>query len=67
MNKNTHLVLLWMQSGTCVDLIVRWNGELRFVQDLKFKDAYETPALWHLAIKQLLDESDEVYVVFHDD
>jgi hypothetical protein len=66
-SKNTHLVLLWMQSATCVDLIVRFNGELRFVQDICFKDAYETPALWHMAIKKIIDHCAEVYVVFHDD
>lgn len=66
-NKNTHLILLWMQSGTCVDLVVRHNGELKFVQDLKFKDTYPSDTAWHLAIKELLDASEEVYVVFHRD
>lgn len=67
MNKNTHLMLLWIQSHHCVDLIVRHKGDLKFVQDLKFKDAYTNQREWHMAIKQLLDESDEVYVVFHDE
>lgn len=67
MSKNTHLILLWMQSTTCVDLIVRFNGELRFVQDLCFKDAYPTDREWRLAVKQVLDHSAECWVVFHED
>lgn len=66
-NKNTHLMLLWIQSQICVDLIVRWNGNLKFVQDVCFKDAYPNMRAWHMAVKELLDESDEVWVVFHDE
>lgn len=66
-NKNTHLMLLWIQSHICVDLVVRWDGELRFVQDICFKDAYKNQREWHTAIKELLDDSNEVWVVFHDD
>jgi len=65
MSKNTHLVLLWMNERSCVDLIVKHEGVLRFVQDLRFKEEYATPCLWHMAIKSLLDQSEEVWVVFH--
>jgi uncharacterized protein YPO0396 len=66
-SKNTHLMLLWIRTDICVDLIVRWHGQLRFVQDIIFKDVYSNAREWHMAVKELLDDSDEVYIVFHDD
>jgi hypothetical protein len=66
-SKNTHLMLLWMNPHICVDLIVRWDGALRFVQDIEFRSRYATPETWHYSIKKLLDNSDEVWVVFHED
>lgn len=67
MDKNTHLMLLWIRKDICVDLIVRWSGSLKFVQDVCFKDAYKNTHEWNTAIKELLDDSDEVWVVFHAD
>lgn len=66
-NKNTHLMLLWIQPHHCVDLVVRWNGELKFVQEVCFKDAYQNQREWQMAIKEVLDQCTEVWVVFHGD
>lgn len=66
-SKTTHLMVLWMNPHRCVDLVVRWNGVLKLVQDVEFRSAYPTEYAWRTAIKRLIDNSDEVWVVFHLD
>lgn len=61
------LVLLWSNSNVCVDLVVRYDGRLRLVQDICFRDAYESVLAYHRAIKELLDDATEVWVVYHYD
>ena len=67
LNKNAHLVLLWRESSVCVDLVVRWKGELELVQNVCFKDAYPSDTAWCLAIQDVLDQCTEVWVVHHED
>jgi hypothetical protein len=66
-DQNMRLVLLWSRSNVCVDLIVRYDGRLRMVQDICFRDAYDSVLEFYRAIKELLDDATETWVVYHYD
>lgn len=66
-NHASRQVLLWAkQTHDCFDFVV-WDGQdARMIQDLCFKDAYETTADWYVAIQQILqDKSRTVLIVRH--
>jgi len=66
-NHNVRLVHLCTRPSRCVDLIVRYEGRLSLVQDICFKDTFSSISAQHMAIKCLLDNSHEVFVVYHQD
>jgi hypothetical protein len=67
-NHNMRLVRMWARSDeTCVDLVV-WcetSHSFRMAQDICFVDAYADAAAWRRAVYDLIEGSEEVWVVTH--
>jgi hypothetical protein len=69
-NHNMRLLREWARNAeTCVDLVV-WCEEsksFRMVQDICFVDAYPDAAAWRKAVYELIENSEEVWVVRHSE
>jgi len=68
-NHTMRHVLMWSKSDLCVDLVVQYEGELRLIQDIVFKDAYSSASEWHQAVYAFLamNKDKSVWIVTHLD
>ena len=68
-NHDARLVFRWARDPVGMEIVV-WNEEsmsYRMIQDLCFKDSYETSVEWYLAIQKRIRGAKGVWVVFHGD
>jgi hypothetical protein len=59
------LSLLWMRED--VDIVVRLGDGYTLVQDLIFRDQYDSVEAWHKACRHEIMNNPEVWIVYHED
>lgn len=65
-NHRTRQAFLWARHDD-VDIVVKDGNGYKMVQDLFFKDAYDTDADWRRAVMEWIASCQEVWVVYHDE
>jgi hypothetical protein len=58
--------LLWMRDDA-VDVVVGCGDGYTLVQDLIFRDQYDSVEDWHKACQKEIMNNPEVWIVYHDD
>lgn len=64
-NHKLRLSLLWMRDDA-VDVVVRYEGGYILVQDLLFRENYDSVEAWQKACQQEILTNPEVWVVIHE-
>jgi len=58
--------LMWARD-TGVDVVVREEGNYKLIQDMFFKDAFDSDAEWREKCMEWIRHSAEVWIVIHDE
>lgn len=56
---------LRMWARECIDIVIWYDDRWRLIQDVVFKDAYESDVAWRAAILDVLKTNHNYNIVFH--
>ena len=60
------LGLLWARNSE-VDVVIREGNDYKLVQDIFFKDQFDSDTEWREKCMEWIAHSEEVWVVYHDE
>ena len=65
-NHRLRQALLWARSDD-VDVVIREDGRFVLIQDLIFREKYDSVEEWRQACQEWITNSSEVFLVFHEE
>ena len=65
-NHRTRQALLWARRDD-VDAVIREGDSYKMVQDMFFRDAFDSDKEWRERCMEWIAHSEEVWLVFHDE
>jgi len=66
-NHRTRQAFLWARNDD-VDIVIRENGHYKLIQDMFFKDQFDSDKEWReMCMEWIAHTAGEVFVVYHDE